>query len=65
MSKLKNFVIIMPENMLFSGEIYTAVKKITLPLVVTVVTNITSGLGTGCFGFYFFALSLWTSCSPF
>ena len=64
MSEIIISEIIMRENMLFSGEIYTAGKKITLPLVVTLVTNIAPGLGTGRFGFYFFALSLWTFCSP-
>ena len=33
----------MRENMLFSGEIYTARKNFTLPPVVSVVTNLISG----------------------
>ena len=31
----------MRENMLISGEIFTDGKKFTVPLVVTVVTNLT------------------------
>ena len=37
-------LLIMQENMLFSGEIYTAGKIFTLPAAVTVVTNLTSVL---------------------
>ena len=43
MSELNNSVVIMQENMLISGEIYTTGKNFTLPLAVTAVTNITSG----------------------
>ena len=35
---------VMPENMLFYGEIYTAGKNFTLPPVVAVVTILTSAL---------------------
>ena len=38
-------MLIMGENMLFSGEIYTATKHFALPLVLSVVTNLTSGQG--------------------
>ena len=43
MSELNNSVVIMQENMLISGEIYTNGKNFTLPPAVTAVTNITSG----------------------
>ena len=47
MRELKIFVLIMRENMLFSGEIFTTGTKVTLVQIVTVVTNLTSG--AGCF----------------
>ena len=37
------FTQILQGNVLFSGKIYTAGKKITQPLVATVVTNFKSG----------------------
>ena len=43
MSELNISVVIMQENMLISGEIYTAGKSFTLPPAVTAVTNLTSG----------------------
>ena len=42
MSELNISVVIMRENVLISGEIYTAGKKFTLLLAVTAVTTITS-----------------------
>ena len=44
MSELNISVVIMRENMLISGEIYTTGKNFTLPLAVTAVTNLTSAL---------------------
>ena len=43
MSEPNISVVIMRENMLISGEIYTTGKNFTLPLAVTALTNITSG----------------------
>ena len=44
MNELNISVLIMrQENMLISRGIYTTGKKFTLPLAVTVVTNLTSG----------------------
>ena len=45
MSELEISVLIMRENMLFSGEIYTATKDFALPPVWSVVKNLTSGQG--------------------
>ena len=42
MSELNISVVIMRENILISGEIYTTGKYFTLPPAVTAVTNITS-----------------------
>ena len=44
MSELNISVVIMRQNMLISGEIYTTGKNFTLPLAVTAETNLTSGL---------------------
>ena len=44
MSELNISVVIMRENMLISGEIYTTGKNFTLPAAVTAVTNITSAM---------------------
>ena len=45
MSELEILVLIMRENILFSGEIYTGTKHFALPPVLSVVTNLTSGQG--------------------
>ena len=45
MSELEISVLIMRENMLFSGEICTATKDFALPPVWSVVKNLTSGQG--------------------
>ena len=42
MGELNISVVIMQENMLISGEIYTTGKNFTLPPAVTAVTNLTS-----------------------
>ena len=44
MSELNISVVIMRENILISGEIYTTGKYFTLPPAVTAVTNSTSDL---------------------
>ena len=43
MSELNISVVIMRENVLISGEIYTTGENFTLLLAVTAVTNTTSG----------------------
>ena len=43
MGKFYIYMQILQGNVLFSGKIYTAGKKITQPLVATVVTNFKSG----------------------
>lgn len=43
MSELNISVVIMRENILISGEIYTTGENFTLLLAVTAVTNTTSG----------------------
>ena len=45
MSELEISVLIMRENMLFSGEIYTTTKYFALLPVLPVVANLTSGQG--------------------
>ena len=42
MSEITISVLIMPENLLLNGEIYTAGKNFTLPPVVPIVTILTS-----------------------
>ena len=44
MSEFNISVLIMRDNMIISGEIYTTGKNFTLPPRVTAVTNITSGI---------------------
>ena len=51
MSELNISVVIMRENMLISGEIYTTGKNFTLPLAVTAMTNITSVYNGNLFWF--------------
>ena len=43
MSEFNISVLIMRDNVIISGEIYTTGKNFTLPPAVTAVTNITSG----------------------
>ena len=66
MSELNIPVLMLREKMLFSGEIYTTGKNLTLPPAVTAGTNITSVClgrslsdntfnnikGCGCYGYY-------------
>ena len=42
MSELKMSVLVMPDNMSFYEEIYTAGKNFTLPPIVPEMTNLTS-----------------------
>ena len=51
MSELNISVVIMRENMLISGEIYTTGKNFILPLAVTAMTNITSVYNGNLFWF--------------
>ena len=54
MSKLKTFVLIVLDNLLFSGEKnYTSCKNFTLPLAVTGGTNLTSASRSPKCGFWF------------